>query len=272
MDDPRNCLSFWFPILEHRCADRVSLPPTRIIRADTGALFRCLEADERHPGRGELARLVGEIRSAGDEFGWPCFLRTGRTSGKHEWARTCYLLNTFAVAHHVSALVEYSECAGPIGLPFDVWVVRQMLPTVMWGRAYRGMPVNCERRYFFGDGEVLCHHPYWPERAVEEGLRWGGQVVHPEWRESFARFNAEHESEDRELTDLTRIVAEALRDTGEAWSVDWMYVVGRGWVCIDMALAKYSWHWPGCAVARRRGWCDPHEEDEDGAGAGGGSV
>lgn len=55
-----------------------------------------------------------------------------------------------------------------------------------------------------------------------------------------APLNHESPAEVAELTALSEQVAAVVPG---AWSVDWLYSPGRGWVCIDMAHAERSFVW-----------------------------
>jgi hypothetical protein len=182
-------------------------------------------------------RFVSELQEAADQIGYPAFLRTGQGSGKHQWSRCCYLAKRDMVADHVVNLVEWSHMVDMMGLPTDVWCVREMLPVKPIGvcERYRGMPVVKEFRFFVRDGKIVCRHPYWPLDALNEG---GFAADVPEgWYEEFCRIPDEVEP-------LAARVAQAFAGDG-AWSVD-LLETDRGWYVTDMAEAERSFHFPGC--------------------------
>lgn len=237
MDNLSNDLAFWFPIL---AKTGVAVPRTEIIKTDCDLLAVCM---------GEIpdgfVSLCNEVDHAAERIGgYPCFLRSGQTSAKHEWEDTCFLRQWQDIAEHIASIVEYGEMASLLGLPTDTWVVRELLPTMPIGEAFRGMPVTKERRYFIGGGKVICHHPYWPKGALEN---------YPAITDgALALLNHESEQEVSLLTELSAHVSKAF--PGE-WSLDWLFTK-RGWFAIDMALMSESYHWPGCPN-------NPHRDSDE---------
>lgn len=225
----RNCLSYWFPLIE-KC---VPVPRTEIIHCgDLSAIW-----DGGIPDG--WGALLASINVARDKLGPECFLRTGQGSGKHNWSKTCHLPPTANIAHHVTELVVWSAMVDFIGLPTNVWCVREMLPTSPIGVCpkYGNMPVCREFRFFVEAGEVQCVHPYWPLGALKDG---GLAVDSPcGWYEDFCRLD------DDEPKRLAEAVSRAVDG---AWSVD-ILETKRGWYVTDMAKAAMSFHWPECERA-----------------------
>jgi hypothetical protein len=170
-------------------------------------------------------------------MGFPCFLRTDHTSGKHNWSRTCFVTDPAKVAHHVFAIAEFSACASLMGIPWDTWVVREFLPIRPLGvcPAYGDMPVCREFRYFVDGGSILCAHPYWPLRALETGGADGIDY------DALCRINI---VQDKLMQGLAAAAGFAV---GGAWSVD-ILETERGWMVTDMAEAHKSFHWEGCRM------------------------
>ena len=234
-NDP-NCLSYWFPKL---LRSGVRVPETHVVTTDV-QLISIL--DGKIPdGHGELIRRLVEVA---DEIGYPCFLRTGQGSGKHEWERTCYLTDRSMIHRHVCALVEWSATVDFMGLPMNVWVVREMLSLRTAFTAFHGFPVNKERRYFIRDGHVVCHHSYWPEDSIE----FYGADKPENWRQRLAKLNRELPKEVEELSALAKRVAAHFDGY---WSLDFAQTVDGTWYAIDMAEGDRSFHWPGCENANR---------------------
>lgn len=229
-DEDRNDMVYWFPLL---AATGVAMPPTTIIRTDVN-LINVLDG-QKPAGFDEF---IAELRAAADAFGYPVFLRTGLTSGKHDWRNTCHVPSPEALTQHVANLIEFSECVDMFGLPYQTWAIRTMLPLASEFTAFSGFPVNKERRYFIGGGEVLCHHPYWPAGAVADG-----NPSDPDWRPKLETMNHESSKEVELLSGLSRIVSKAF---DRRWSLDWAQDIHGDWYAIDMALAERSYHWPGC--------------------------
>ncbi len=236
MNADKNCLSFWFGKL---LAAGLPVPRTEIVRTECD-LIRLL--DGKTPDG--FADFLGELTAAREKIGGPaCFLRTGQTSGKHSWRETCYLPAGHDIAPHVAALVEFSECAGFLGLPWNVWCVREMLPAVPQMTAFRGMPVCREFRFFVrGDGEVVCHHNYWPRESLAEGLR----SAPPDFDHRYECLSCLPAGDSLELHSLASRAGLAVGEG--AWSAD-ILDTRNGWFMTDMAVAADSFHWPGCEQA-----------------------
>ena len=221
-----NCLSYWYP----KIVNEVPTPDTTIHTTEVN-LIEMIDGTTPK-GFNEFISIMGRIT---DHAGYPCFLRTGMTSGKHEWPKTCFLTSRHELGSHVYALVEYSEMADLVGLPYNVWVVREMLPTKPIGITMSGMPVTREFRCFVDGGDVKCVHPYWPKESLREGV--------PEGYNEMCSISA-GESEE-----VSGLAAKAGKAVGGAWSVDVLWTE-KGWYVIDMARAEDSWHWPNCPNGR----------------------
>ena len=189
------------------------------------------------PLEGPATEFLRKLDAEAAAIGYPVFLRTGQTSGKHSWSRTCHVTDPARLLSHVAGLVEFSECVSLMGLPCDWWAVRELLPTKPLAACpnYDGMPVCREFRCFVLGGDVRCLHPYWPAEALERGgVADAAQV-------------AQRLSECSDEEEVRELVARAGAAVGGAWSVD-VLETERGWFVTDMAEAEKSWHWPGCAA------------------------
>ncbi len=233
-----NCLSYWYPKL---LAADLPVPRTRIVRIPTKSIiddrFRALGGDDFNDRDNTWLDV---LMLAAVEIGFPCFLRTGQTSHKHDWERTCYLHQPEDLTSHVLALIEFSECADLLGLPWNVWAVRELLPTTPVAVVYRGMPLCREFRCFVRDDELVCLHPYWPEKAVRDGFHDSERMG-----DFAAIYRDVTQIEDGERMEVERLARAAGRAVGGSWSVDLLDTI-NGWYVTDMALADRSWHWPGC--------------------------
>ncbi len=230
-------LSYWFPKIE---SDGLPVPKTILLempddaRKTAWAIFE----GEQEPGPG-LEPFIAEVATAAASLGYPCFLRTDHTSGKHDWKNTCFVGDVSQVRDRILNVAYFSECCGMFGeLPWKKWAVREFLPTMPVGicRGYSDMPICKEFRFFVQDGEVKCRHPYWPLFSLEQGR---------------AEFNPGFDYEDfcsllpTDEAALTAIAEAAGRVLGGAWSVD-LLETERGWFLTDMAEARSSYHWEGC--------------------------
>lgn len=240
-DNARNCLSYWHPRLVEA---GVPTPRTEMIR--TSVNLREL-LDEKIPeGWGDfLAQMNMAIARLTDNASPtpPVFLRTGQGSGKHDWRHTAYLdLSKDTLASHVGALVGWSEIVDMLGLPTDVWCVRELLPVepIVTLEKYGGMPLVREMRFFVSGGHARCWHSYWPSGAIERGFV--GTREELAWAVQESRRVSP--AEMAEATSLVKRVARAFADDG-AWSVD-VLATRRGFQITDMALAAESYHAPEC--------------------------
>jgi hypothetical protein len=233
----RNDLAYWFPLLE---GTGVRVPRTRIVTTEA-RLLDILEGGEPTG----FSALIDGLHAAAQELGYPVFLRTGHTSGKHGWKETCYVAEPADLPSHVMELVEYSALADLFGLPTETWVVRELLQLDARFHAFPGeMPIAREHRLFIRDGEVICRHPYWPAEAIEDH-----DPSCEDWREQLDAMNRVTPDEADELEATATRVAEVF--TG-FWSVDIAALVEGGWVVTDMAEGARSWHAPECPHAQGR--------------------
>jgi hypothetical protein len=243
--EDRNCLSWWFPRI---AAAGLPVPRTEIVEMPAGAreaVWRAFDGEEGGDPE-ETARFLKDLRTACESVGFPAFLRTGHAAGKHSWKETCCVRRDSVLARHVFRLAEYCEIAGILGLPWTVWVVREMLPVETFGTCprYGDMPVAREFRAFVEDGRLRCLHPYWPPVALEQGGAEGIDY------EALCRLDAGERGE------VARLAEAAGRAVGGAWSVD-LLATARGWHVTDMAEAHASFHWEGCPEAARFGRAGP---------------
>lgn len=252
----KNCLSHWFPLIE---SAGLPVPRTWIVRTPPGLELKNLLDGPSVSNTGEelIAEFMRHLLIGATAIGFPCFLRTGQLSGKHEWDRTCYLPDADSIGPHIWAIVEYSAMASLLDdLAVDVWAVRELLPTTPVFRVYRNMPVAREVRCFVRDGKVVCVHPYWPADALRKGFPHKRGLIEaevlgldPDAREIPADFDAQYKqlcNWDASVIELAECAGQAVG--GGDWSVD-ILDTAKGWFVIDLAEAKKSFHWKECPHA-----------------------
>jgi hypothetical protein len=228
-------LADWYPYV---VAAGVDTPRTEIVKTQID-LTLLLDGEKPEGFEAFLSQLTRKA----NRIGYPLFMRTGYGSGKHQWLDTCYLQTGEDLGQHVFNLVLWSHTVDMLGLPIGTWVLRELMPVRAPFRAYHGMPVARERRYFIDDsGAVIGHHPYWPPDAVEAGgpEALDAAVQEPDWQRLLEVINEESDEEIAALTQLTERVGAVIPGS---WSVDWLDVPGRGWVCIDLAHLDSSFIW-----------------------------
>lgn len=236
----KNSLLYWFPKVKDL---GIPVPETRIIEIPRKKLAKILDGDAS-----EVKEYVPLIQKAIKELGGPpVFVRTDHTSAKHYYTSTCFLEkdDEQTILKHVYRLVEFSEMAGIIGLPYDAIVVREFLELDHAFRAFDDLPVARERRYFVKDGKVQCHHPYWPEEAI---VFRRGSTPPENWKEMLRKLNEETEEEVSLLSEYAARVARAVEGY---WSVDFAMTKDGKWYLIDMALGEVSWHPEDCRYAAK---------------------
>ena len=246
----RNCLSHWFPILRAACLvfGELKVPHTEVVKFDGDLTPLCY--GEKVEGFDSFRHAIETTAFALDR-GDGVFLRTGHTSGKHRWSKSCFYDGTHLLRSHLETLVEYSMEADFLGgLPTEVWVVRELLkPGVRFHcKAYCGLPASLEIRFFVNDGEITHAQPYWPVGALEEGeaeFAPGLVAIGPK---SYDPIRVVWEGWSG-LCEKVRIISrefERLEGGGDEWSMD-LYVDHRGlWFVTDMALGARSFRYdPG---------------------------
>lgn len=224
-----NDLAYWFPLVE---AAGLPVPETLIVDGPKGDLVGLLDG-VRPEGYGEF---MARVETAVAQVGLPCFLRTGHTSGKHNWLSCCWMQEDSSLSRHVAALVEES-CMGIPGLPTDTWVVRELLPTapIFHCGSFGGLPVTREFRLFVRDGEVEHTQPYWPAASVAE--------AHPSVRNWEELLDREAKMTDMERQLLTAMAERAGDALGGYWSVDFMEDKDGMWWLIDCAEGDRSFRY-----------------------------
>jgi hypothetical protein len=228
-------LSYWFP----RVKDLgITVPRTEIIPCDPMELLQGTYSEE----------FIIQLIDAASRIGYPVFMRTDLCSGKHNWKNTCFVPDQDALIRNLYPLAEFNELADICGLPYTSIVLREFLNLEIGFEAFPGkMPINKERRYFIRDGEILCHHPYWPLEAFRGGSIHVDRLIdsgeNKEWREKLNDLNREDPEEIALLTSHARQVSHALPGF---WSVDFAKTKNGPWYLIDMAVGQASYHWKGC--------------------------
>lgn len=223
----RISLAHWFPKL---LSTGVKVPKTEWWKTDVD--FWGLIDGKPDPQADEFLK---DAKRRANEWGYPLFLRTGHTSGKHSWKDTCYVTEEDDLGRCVFGLLEASAMAMP-AMAWNVWAIREFLDLDIHFNAFWGdMPIATERRYFIEGGRVICSHPYWPAEAFER--------THDKPTDWVARLSQMNAVKAPHLNDLSAKVSESFFG---AWSLDWARHCDGSWYAIDMAPAEVSYHLPGC--------------------------
>lgn len=231
-------LSHWCPLIK---AAGLPIPDTTIIPGLTAEETWDWADGDAPPS--SLGKIAETVRAAGEAYGFPCFLRTGLTSGKHDWNDTCFLRDPRTVEAHLYQLVEFSCMADLIGLECSEFVVRKLLPSISVFTAFKGMPVAREIRYFYEGGRISGWAPYWPADSIQNPSR-------DDWRERLEVLQA-FTSRDLETTAALAERAAVAASSGGLcadWSIDLLHVRDGSefgaWFVTDMADAARSYRSP----------------------------
>lgn len=230
----RSSLLTWWPAVRR---SGVPAPRTIIVKAGWERLAGYLD--------GQDVGILRHVERAARALGWPerpVFLRTDQASAKHSYIQTCFLDRATRLPYNLYRLIDENFA---YGLSPQAIVVRRWLPLYHEFTAWQGLPIAKERRYFVRDGQVICHHPYWPAEALERPM---ARPSVPDWRERLRRLNAESKGEVLELTGYAARVGQYLAGY---WSIDFAQDADGQWWCIDMAAGELSWHPARCVHAVR---------------------
>lgn len=186
----------------------------------------------------KIVEHMKEVFTKAGEVGYPLFLRTDLSSGKHSWEKSCYVEREKDLTKHIWKVVELNFTADIFGLECKALVFREYIPmasqfTAFWGN----LPISPERRYFIRDGKIECHHPYWTADAIV-----GPYLPEPSksnWEESLDQMNSESDKEVNLLTQCAIQIAQVLPGY---WSVDFCKAKDGRWILIDLAEGEKSWH------------------------------
>lgn len=222
----------WFPIVNTL---QIPQPATILMWFDNKSKVMIVGDSIRY-----TSTLKQRLMAAAAQLGYPLFMRTDQTSGKHAWKGTCYVESEDRLLGNLAGLIEYSENAGFFGLPLGGIVLREYVPMKSTFTAFNGMPIAPERRYFIRDGSIQCKHPYWPADA----MRFYGKEP-KNWKKELEAMSKVSMKDEVLLDKYALMVAEKLEGY---WSVDFCKAKDGRWMLIDMARGEVSFHWKDCKV------------------------
>ena len=217
-----NDITFWYPRLFRQ---GFPMPKTIIIHSNIN--FEQFACGEKPEG---LDEFYEEIKSACLKIGLPAFLRTGYSSNKHDWEKSCYVQDINKIKNHIYNLSKHSALMTIDRFsPCDFWAVREMLKTKPYMNAFHGkMPITKERRYFVRNGRIECHHSYWPREAFKDLDE-----------EQFAKLSEFSKEDEGTLNKMAVYVAGLFSGY---WTCDFLQEENGKWYLIDMAIGEESYH------------------------------
>lgn len=244
--DPHNSLLYWFPKVFKL---DIPVPKTAIVKfpRELGRKF----VEEEGPGD-QFKKHLKRIENMAEKIGYPVFIRTDMASCKHGWVKAAFVRHKGQLEEAIARTIEFNEMAGFMGLNYKAIVIREFMELDWRFTAFHGrLPIARERRYFVFNGQVLCHHPYWIQEAIEQAHKDEGKTcrilgyMHHKlpntWRKMLASINTETQSEIRALSKYAKKVSEKIRGY---WSVDFACTRSGRWILIDMAKGLASAHVP----------------------------
>ena len=220
-------MNYWFPKIKHL---NIPMPKTEIPVTKNVRFWWSLLDGEDPLSDEEIQSIRGAAIKVG---GYPIFMRSDLCSGKHSFERTCFIRRAEDVIRHIWAIVDENACCD---CAMESIVIREYIVPAWAFKAFSGLPIAPERRYFVRDGEVVCHHPYW----IPDAIRNPDMVA---WVRALSLMNIEAD----EVPLLTGYATKIAQELGGDWSIDFMMGMDDIWYMIDMATAMQSWH-PPCEL------------------------
>ena len=223
----KTSMLYWYPKIKDL---EIPMPYTRIIKLKNNTKNLMPVCD------GDMSLIKVEIEEAkvvADALGFPCFLRTDYTSNKHDWENSCFIQKEEDIESGVMNIIEFSFCADIMGLPINALIFREYIPMRNLFKAFRGMPVNPEIRFFIRDGKIDAWYWYWIEDAIADGRV---DKLPGDWRSILSKAK---ESVDIDL--LTKYALKVANVLDGYWSVDFCQAANGKWYLIDMAEGDKSW-------------------------------
>jgi len=221
----QSSMDYWFPLTKNL---RVPQPVTEaVLTVGTNSWLEFIEAPASF--RDQVKKLVTTALT----FGYPLFIRTDQASAKHRYIGTCMVECEDRLLQNIFNLIEENLLCD---LNVQTLYFREFIKLDSLFTAFNKLPIAPERRYFVTDGEVVCHHPYWPEAAIRT-------PSDPDWKRQLKVLNHEDPCEIERLTEHAEVIGSKFSGS---WSVDFAKGKDGIWYFIDMADARTSWHPKDC--------------------------
>ena len=225
----------WYPKIKD-----LDIPQPRTIilalsKEDILALWSLCEPE------GEISTsLRGLIYEAASRIGnYPLFLRSDLGSGKHRWQHTCFVDIKENLFKNLAQLIQWHGEVDMIGMPFRALVFREYIDMDSKFKAFDGIPIAPERRYFIRNGEIEEHCAYWPKGSMIFRPREGYEKLE-NWEDLLEEMNKETPEEVELLSKYALMVADVIGD--DYWSLDFCKSLTGKWILIDMARGEVSWN------------------------------
>lgn len=223
----KTCISYWYNRIRDNIPE-IKMPDTDFVFFNYLDREQILDSNFDTPGFNRAVKLLGEYS---DTIGYPCFMKDGVFSGKHEWDKTCFISCKEDIEPHLKQMLYFQACVDCA--PSHWIVIRRFIETIPAFKSHLGMPVNREFRFFVRDGSVYHYQPYWPDYSIE-----GPSIKN--WKEELARISKISREEFDYLSELSLKVGNML---GHGWSIDWLQDKNGNWWLTDMATDNSSFYY-----------------------------
>lgn len=227
----KTSMLYWYPKIKDLL---IPQPKTIIIELED---FLALDSLMEQDGK-SLLKYWDDIMDAVTELKLPVFLRTDLSASKHDYTRTCYVEDLHVLRNHIARLVEFHHL-GILPMPYKALVFREFIELDWKFKAFRGLPIAPERRYFVNGSSYVCNHAYWPEASIRSPVVKEGE----NWQRLLKSMNDITFGESTILTSYAKRIGKIL---GGYWSVDFAKGRDGKWYLIDLANGYESYHVEGC--------------------------
>lgn len=254
----QNSMVYWYPRLRDAVADYdgIETPDTLFVDIERLNPYKiAAEADEpisdaemeeisQCPARWDDAT----VKRAADELGYPAFIRTDTDSAKRNMDAGSKIRSGDDAAVHdtVDALIRSQSDSGGMMPRFNCLAVREWIDIDADFEAFGGTPIGPEVRVFVRDGDVQCHHFYWPFTDESDASHHDVDDIDTE-QELEETLTALEQTVDDAMDDTLRDAAAHIADYFDGyWSVDFALTTDGTWYVIDAARGDDSWHPDAC--------------------------
>lgn len=229
----KNSMTYWYPKIREL---GLPTPVTVFEPVDRFEIYKLLNDEDVDMTFWNV--MLNNIKLVAGEIGYPVFIRTDQAAAKHQWRETCYVERESQLGDNLQRLFEANEVCGFMGLDYKAVAIREFLVLDYKFKAFKGMPVAREFRFFSKKGKIQCYHPYWPEESIE----FWGEPEPADWKRDLLETRIHPDN----FINAIEIAKAASSWSDDLWSVDLCYTASGKWYLTDMAIGEVSYHWKSC--------------------------